>query len=48
LPAEQIKKLKAAEVNGLVQLAGPPPPNAQTFAVGERVKIRYGALDGHE
>ena len=47
-PESEIEKLKAAEVNGVVQLAGPPPLSVQKFAVGERVKIRYGALDGHE
>jgi transcription antitermination factor NusG len=47
-PESEILKLKAAEVNGLVQLAGQPPPSAQRFTVGEKVKIRYGALDGHE
>jgi transcription antitermination factor NusG len=47
-PESEIAKLKAVEVRGLVQLAGPPPPSAETFAVGERVRIRYGAFDGHE
>ena len=47
-PEREIEKLKAAEVNGVVQLAGPPPPSMQKFAVGEPVRIRYGALDGHE
>jgi hypothetical protein len=47
-PESEILKLKASEVGGLVQLAGPPPSNAQRFAIGERVKIRFGAFDGPE
>jgi transcription antitermination factor NusG len=47
-PEAEILKLKASEVHGLVQLAGPPPPSAQRFAVGEKVRIRYGALNGRE
>jgi transcription antitermination factor NusG len=47
-PQSEIDKLKASEVHGLVQLADQPSPSDQKFALGERVKIKYGALDGHE
>jgi transcription antitermination factor NusG len=47
-PEGEILKLKASEVCGLVQLAGPPPPSAQAFAIGEKVKIRFGVFDGSE
>jgi transcription antitermination factor NusG len=47
-PEGEILKLKASEVCGLVQLAGPPPPSAPAFAIGEKVKIRFGVFDGSE
>jgi Transcription termination factor nusG len=42
-PESEILKLKAAEVNGLDQLAD-PPSSARRF--GEKVKIRFGAAQG--
>jgi transcription antitermination factor NusG len=47
-PENEILNLKTSEVGDLVQLAGLPPRSAQTFAIGERAKIRFGAFDGHE
>lgn len=48
-PASEIAKLKASEINGLVQLAGqPPPPSDQTFTQGQPVRIRHGAFAGME
>lgn len=47
-PDSEILKLRAAEVDGLVQLAGPPPPSEQKFTEGQQVRIRLGAFDGRE
>jgi transcription antitermination factor NusG len=44
----EILKLKAAEIGGLVQLAGPPSPSDQKFMEGQAVRIRYGAFDNRE
>jgi transcription antitermination factor NusG len=41
-------KLKAAEIDGVVQLAGPPPPPDKRPAVGSKVKVKFGGLAGHE
>ena len=43
-PESEIEKLKASEIGGLVQLAG--PPSDQTFTEGQAVKIRSGAFEG--
>ena len=45
-PEAEILKLKASEIDGLVQLAGQPSVNGHRFAIGERVKIQFGAFDG--
>jgi transcription antitermination factor NusG len=47
-PDVEIAKLRAAEVDGLVTLAGPPPPSAKKFSAGERVRIRIDAFAGKE
>jgi transcription antitermination factor NusG len=47
-PESEISKLKASEIGGLVQLAGPPPSSDQKFTEGQAVKIRLGAFDGRE
>jgi transcription antitermination factor NusG len=48
-PETEILKLKAAEVCGVVQLAGsPPPPPDQRPAIGAKVKVKFGGLAGHE
>ena len=48
-PSAEIEKLKAAEIDGVVQLAGePPPPSSKQFAAGQRVKIQLDAFDGKE
>jgi transcription antitermination factor NusG len=47
-PASEIAKLKASEVDGLITLAGPPPPSNKRFKAGQRVRIRLGAFDGKE
>ena len=47
-PEHEIEKLRASEVDGLVQLAGPPPRSDQKFTEGQAVKIRYGAFDNRE
>jgi transcription antitermination factor NusG len=48
-PESEIAKLKAAEVCGVVQLAGQsPPPPPQRPAVGSKVKVTFGGLAGHE
>jgi transcription antitermination factor NusG len=39
--------LKAAEVDGVVQLAGDPPPPAKRPKAGEPIEVKYGPLAGH-
>jgi transcription antitermination factor NusG len=46
-PEREIEKLRASEIDGLVQLAA-PPASARTFREGERVRIRLGAFEGRE
>jgi hypothetical protein len=47
-PESEIAKLRAAEIGGYVQLAGPPPPSNKRFLPGERVGIRVRGLEGRE
>jgi transcription antitermination factor NusG len=47
-PESEILKLQAAEIDGLVQLAGQPPLNGHRFTIGDRVKIGRGALEGRD
>jgi transcription antitermination factor NusG len=47
-PDSEIEKLRASEIDGLVQLAGPPPSSDQKFTEGQEVRIRYGAFDNRE
>ena len=45
-PEIEIAKLKAAEIDGVVQLANEPPPlSAQKFTEGEAVRIKLGAFE---
>jgi transcription antitermination factor NusG len=48
-PDSEILKLRMAEVDGVVRLAGKEPtPHAQRPAIGSKIKMSYGPLAGHE
>lgn len=47
-PEFEILKLKAAEVDGVVRLASTIVPSRYRPSMGEKVRIRFGPLDGRE
>jgi hypothetical protein len=42
------RKLKAAEVDGVVRLASAPAPSRYRPSAGEHVRVRFGPLEGRE
>jgi transcription antitermination factor NusG len=46
-PESETLKLKASEIDGVVQMVGPPPSDKR-FKEGQLVRIRGGGFDGRE